>query len=101
MDGRDIGTVILPNADLKLFLTATTEERAMRRYKELIERGQKVDYETVLADMLKRDRNDELRDHSPLIPASDAILLDTTGNSFSDALTLIRNVIKDRLKDVF
>lgn len=101
MDGRDIGTVILPNADLKLFLTATTEERAMRRYKELIERGQRMDYETVLADMLKRDRNDELRDHSPLIPAPDAVLLDTTGNSFSDTLTLLRRVIKDRLKNVF
>ncbi|MCX7614172.1 MAG: (d)CMP kinase [Clostridiales bacterium] len=101
MDGRDIGTVILPNADLKLFLTATAEERAMRRYKELIERGQKMEYETVLSDMLKRDRNDEMRDHAPLKPAPDAVLLDTTGNSFSDTFALIRQVIKDRLNDVF
>ncbi|MDP4108778.1 MAG: (d)CMP kinase [Bacillota bacterium] len=100
MDGRDIGTVILPNADLKLFLTATPEERAKRRYNELMERGQRMDYETVLADMIKRDKNDEHRDHAPLKAAPDAVLLDTTGNSFSDTLALLKRVIKDRLKNV-
>jgi len=100
MDGRDIGTVILPDADLKLFLTATPEERAKRRYNELLERGQKVDFETVLGDMQKRDKNDELRDQAPLKPAPDAVLLNTTGNSFSDTLSLIKKVIKDRLKNV-
>ena len=101
MDGRDIGTVILPNADLKFFLTATAEERATRRHRELIERGQKMDYETVLADMKKRDQNDESRAHAPLKPAPDAILLDTTGNTFSDTLTLIKRIIKERLHHVF
>ena len=101
MDGRDIGTVILPNADLKIFLTAAPEERAKRRYSELRERGQAVEYDTVLSDMRKRDRNDELRDHAPLKPAPDAVLIDTTGNSFSDSLTLMKRIIKDRLKNVF
>lgn len=101
MDGRDIGTVILPEADLKLFLTATPEERAKRRFEQLSEKGQHIPYEKVLSDMIERDNRDTKRDHCPLVPASDAVLLDTTGDSFSDSFTMIKEVIKGRLKDVF
>lgn len=78
MDGRDIGTVILPNADLKIFLFASPEARARRRYDELIAKGNDVTFESVLAEMNKRDKNDSTRATSPCIPAEDAILLDNS-----------------------
>ncbi len=77
MAGRDIGTVVLPWADLKIFLTASAEERTRRRYKELLERGENSNQEIVLADLRKRDENDINRTISPLRPAEDAIIIDT------------------------
>ena len=81
MDGRDIGTVILPNAQVKIFMTASAEERANRRYKELLERGQEVSYDDVLRDINQRDYNDSHRDISPLKKADDAYELDTSDMS--------------------
>lgn len=78
MDGRDIGTVILPDADVKIFLSASAEQRAARRYKELRERGQDVDFDTLLAEIRERDERDSSRDIAPLRPADDAVLLDNS-----------------------
>ncbi len=79
MDGRDIGTVILPHADLKVFLTASDECRARRRYEELLARGVETSFETVLAEMRERDRNDREREVAPAVAAADAIHLDNSG----------------------
>lgn len=79
MDGRDIGTVVLPDAQAKIFLKAGNEERARRRYEELIAKGQDVKFEDVLDDMLKRDKNDSTRAAAPCVPAHDAVLLDNSG----------------------
>lgn len=79
MDGRDIGTVVLPQADVKIFLTAAPESRARRRLLELEGRGQKTDFETVLRDIVQRDEQDRNRPIAPLRQAEDAVLLDTTG----------------------
>ncbi|MDI6452338.1 (d)CMP kinase [Peloplasma aerotolerans] len=78
MDGRDIGTVVLPNADLKIFLTANVEERAQRRHNEQLKKGKTSEMSKVIEDILKRDQKDSTRKESPLRIASDAILLDTT-----------------------
>jgi len=96
MDGRDIGTVVLPNADVKIFLTAAPEERAKRRYDELVSKGGDVPtYEEVLADLNKRDYNDSHREHAPLKQADDAILVDTTGNTFEESVEKMLRVIND------
>ncbi len=87
MVGRDIGTVILPDAELKLYLEATAEERARRRTLESAARGEPVDYETILAAMKERDRIDSTRDVAPLRAASDAVILDTTGMTIEDVVT--------------
>lgn len=79
MDGRDIGTVVLPDAQVKIFLKAGNEERARRRYEELIAKGEDVKFEDVLDDMLKRDKNDSTRAAAPCVPAHDAVLLDNSG----------------------
>ena len=79
MDGRDIGTVVLPDAQVKIFLKTGNEERARRRYEELIAKGQDVKFEDVLDDMLKRDKNDSTRTAAPCVPAHDAVLLDNSG----------------------
>ncbi len=79
MDGRDIGTVVLPDAELKIFLTADPEDRARRRYEELAARGETVSYEEVLRDVIQRDHNDTHREISPLRQAPDAVLCNTTG----------------------
>ena len=86
MAGRDIGTVVLPWAELKIFLTASTEERARRRYKELVERGENTSLETVLADLKKRDEMDINRTISPLKPAEDAIIIDTENFSLEQVI---------------
>ncbi len=99
MDGRDIGTVVLPNADVKVFLTASAEERARRRYNELIERGQEVSYEQILADVNQRDEQDMNRPVAPLKPAEDGVIVDTTGCTFDESLALLYKTIKERLKD--
>ena len=77
MVGRDIGTVVLPEADLKIYLVATAEERARRRYDEILARGESADYQEILAKVIERDRIDSTRDVAPLKPAEDAILLDS------------------------
>lgn len=97
MDGRDIGTVVLPNAAIKIFLTATDEDRAKRRYDELISKGQDVPFEKVLADMRERDRNDSRRATAPLAAAEDAITVDTTGNTLEESVDVLKKLVKERL----
>ena len=97
MDGRDIGTVILPDAQLKVFLTATAEERAMRRTNELIEKGQKADYDQVLADIKERDDRDSSRAIAPLKPADDAIMFNNTGFTPEQSLEKLLEIVKDKL----
>ena len=97
MDGRDIGTVVLPDADVKLFLTAAPEDRARRRYEELLERGQQADFATVLKDLEERDRNDSTRASAPLRQAEDALRVDTTGNTLEQSFELLIKTVKERL----
>lgn len=97
MDGRDIGTVVLPDADVKIFLTASAEERARRRFAELEERGTRTTYEEVYSDILQRDRNDSTRAAAPLRQAEDAVLVDTTGISLEDSYTRLLNTIQERI----
>ena len=97
MDGRDIGTVVLPNAQVKIFLTASPEARAMRRYKELQEKGAKDTYEKVLADLLQRDYNDSHRAVAPLKPADDSITVDNSGLSLEDSIEQVLSVIRAAL----
>lgn len=98
MDGRDIGTVVLPNADIKIFLTATPQARALRRYEELVAKGVEVEYEQVLEDLIKRDYQDTHREVAPLKPAEDSIVMDTRNNTFEQSLQAILTVIKNNLK---
>lgn len=95
MDGRDIGTVVLPDAKVKIFLTASPEARAERRYKELVEKGTDTTYEEVLRDVKERDYNDSHRAIAPLKPAEDSILVDTTELDFEQSVEAIINVIKE------
>lgn len=98
MDGRDIGTVVLPNADLKIFLTATPEVRAKRRYDELIEKGQSVNFEEILADVKERDYRDTHRDVAPLKAAEDAVMLDTSDMTFEEVVQAVMTLAKERIK---
>lgn len=98
MDGRDIGTVILPHADVKIFLTASNEVRARRRVKELAEKGMPVSYEEVLADMIQRDEQDRSRDIAPAIAAPDAIHFDNSYEGFDEALNALLSVIQNALQ---
>lgn len=98
MDGRDIGTVVLPDATVKIFLTATPEARAMRRYKELQEKGTNVTFEEVLADVEKRDFNDSTRAAAPLRQADDAVLADTSDINFEQSVTLLASIIDEKLQ---
>lgn len=97
MDGRDIGTVVLPNAKIKIFLTASPEARAERRYKELVEKGTKVEYKDVLEELIQRDYNDSHREIAPLKPAQDSVLLDTTGMSLEQSIEAILKIIKEKM----
>ena len=97
MDGRDIGTVVLPEADVKIFLTASPEARAERRYKELTEKGMDVKFEDVLADMIKRDYDDSHRAIAPLKQADDAILCDTSNIGLQESIELIIRTIKENI----
>lgn len=97
MDGRDIGTVVLPNADVKIFLTASAKDRADRRYKEHIERGEAVDYDKLLNEIIERDYNDSHREIAPLKQADDAILVDTSGNTLEESIELLTNIITSNL----
>ena len=96
MDGRDIGTVVLPEADVKIFLTATLEARAQRRTLELEQRGTPQPYEAVKADIEKRDWNDTHRATAPLKQADDAILLDTTELTFAESEEAIIKIIQEK-----
>lgn len=98
MDGRDIGTVVLPDAEVKIFLTASPEERANRRYTELAEKGQAVSYEDVFAEVRKRDEQDSMRKIAPLKPAADAVILDTTGKTLEQAASALIQIIKEKTK---
>ena len=96
MDGRDIGTVVLPDAGLKIFLTASPEARARRRYSELIAKGQDVQYEDVLRDLTVRDETDSTRAAAPLKAAEDALLLDTTEMDFEESCRAVAAMIRER-----
>ena len=93
MDGRDIGTVVLPDADLKIFITADVDARANRRYLELVARGVDTTFEDVRADMIIRDKNDSERDVAPLRAADDAVILDTTNLNFEESFIAICDLI--------
>lgn len=97
MDGRDIGTVVLPHATVKIFLTASPEARADRRCKELQLRGLDPDYETVLADIRQRDYQDSHRATAPLRQAEDAVLLDTSALDFDQSYAVLRNIVQSRI----
>ena len=97
MDGRDIGTVVLPDADVKIFLTAAAEIRARRRFEELRTKGADVTFEEVLSDLNKRDYNDSHRVAAPLKQADDAVLADTSGLNFEQSVELVCGIIKERL----
>ena len=97
MDGRDIGTVVLPDAKIKIFLTASAEARADRRFKELQEKGQDVAYDTILKEIKERDYQDMNRATAPLKQAEDAVLVDTTEIGLEESIQLMINTIKERL----
>ncbi len=97
MVGRDIGTVVLPDADLKIYLDASVEERARRRYAEIIARGDQADYAEVLSALRKRDALDSTREQSPLRPADDAIIVDSTGHSPDEVLDICYDLVQARL----
>ena len=97
MDGRDIGTVVLPQADLKIFLTAAPEARAQRRYRELLARGQQTDFDQVLAEVVERDRRDTERETAPLRLAEDAVTADTTALDLEGSFQLLLGLIRDHL----
>lgn len=99
MDGRDIGTVILPDADLKVFLTASPECRARRRYDELVAKGQNVRYEDVLDEMNERDKNDSTRATAPAVAAADAITFDNTGMGLEETVEKIISMIAEKIED--
>lgn len=97
MDGRDIGTVVLPNAKIKIFLTASPEKRAMRRYKENVEKGINSTYDEVLKDVNQRDYQDSHRAIAPLKPAEDSVIVDTSEYDFAGSKELLLKVIKERM----
>jgi cytidylate kinase len=96
-DGRDMGTVVFPDADLKIYLTASAEKRAKRRCNQLKEKGIKADYESTLADIQARDERDSNRAVAPLIPADDAIVVDTSELDIDTTLGCVRDLLKNRL----
>lgn len=96
MDGRDIGTVILPNADLKIFLTADVRDRARRRYEELRAKGMEKPFDEVLAELEKRDEQDTQRAAAPLKAADDAVLLDTSGNTLEESIDEVCRLISEK-----
>jgi len=98
LEGRDIGTVVFPDAEVKFFLTASIEERGKRRYQELLARGEDVTLQGTIAEVARRDEQDEQREHAPLRSAPDAIDLDSSGLSIEDVLKLMEEKIKARMK---
>ena len=98
MDGRDIGTVILPDAEVKIFMFASPEARAERRYKELIAKGENCTYESVLEDIKLRDHNDSTRATAPAIPAEDAVMLDNSGLDIDGTVDAVIEIINSKVK---
>ncbi|NLE20054.1 MAG: (d)CMP kinase [Clostridiales bacterium] len=96
IDGRDIGTVVLPDAKVKIFLTATPEARARRRHAQLLAAGKDADYGTILEDLVKRDRQDQSRECDPLRPAGDAVILDTSGLDFDESLQKMLEIVESK-----
>ena len=94
MDGRDIGTVVFPDADVKIYLTASPEKRAERRYLEQLEKGFSVDFDDVLADVIRRDEQDMNRAIAPLRPAEDSVIVDTSYLTFGESLDALLSVVK-------
>ena len=97
MDGRDIGTVVLPHAQLKVFLTASAQERARRRVRQLEESGQAADYEAILRDIQQRDYQDSHRETAPPAPAEDAVLLDNSDFTFQQSVERLVGLVRERL----
>ncbi len=97
MDGRDIGTVILPNADLKIYMTASAENRAERRYLELRAKGSDISFSEVLSDMIQRDENDSKRSCAPAVAAEDAVLFDNSGYDLDQSVEYVLKLLSDRL----
>ena len=97
MDGRDIATVVLPNADVKIFLFASPECRAQRRYKELIEKGEDVKFEDVLADVNQRDYQDSHREIAPLRPSEESVMCDTSELNLEESIQAVVNIVKEKI----
>ncbi len=97
MDGRDIGTCVLPEAQVKVFLTASVDERASRRYKELVEKGEKPDLEKIKKDIEERDYRDSHRENSPLRQAEDAVLVDSSNMTIEEVVNAITKLCKDKM----
>jgi cytidylate kinase len=96
LDGRDIGTVIIPSAPLKIFLTASTETRAQRRYKDMVKAGSSRSFEQILADIKERDARDSTRDAAPLLPATDAVVIDSTAMTLADVVEQATALVRSR-----
>ena len=97
MDGRDIGTVVLPDAQIKIFLFASPECRAKRRYDQLVEKGMEVSYDEILASVKERDHNDSSRSVAPLKPADDAVMVDTSWQTLDESVAKLISIMKERL----
>lgn len=97
MDGRDIGTVVLPDAKIKIFLTASPEVRAKRRYDELVEKGMDVNFDDVLSDVITRDYNDSHRETAPLKPADDSVIVDTSDLDLKQSVDKLISIMKERM----
>ncbi|MBO5328154.1 MAG: (d)CMP kinase, partial [Clostridia bacterium] len=97
LDGRDIGTNVLPNAEYKFYVTATAEERAKRRFTENVGKGFTVSYEDILAEIKERDYRDSNREYAPLKQAEDAVLVDTTKMTIDEVVNFIKNKIQERV----
>lgn len=100
LEGRDIGTVVFPEADVKFYLDAVPEERAKRRFKELVEKGLRVDFEETLKEVIERDQNDMSRRHSPLKRAEDAVLIDSTNRSVDEVVGEMVRLIQEKRRSV-
>mgnify|MGYP003306603064 CR=1 FL=1 len=97
MDGRDIGTVVLPNADVKIYLDADETERAKRRYKEMVEKGVGCNFEDIKADIAYRDEQDSNRPVSPLKPAEDSVIFDNSNYNFEESVEYLYQLIKEKI----
>ena len=97
LDGRDIGSTVLPDAKYKFFITADSKVRAMRRYKELLERGEKVDFDTLHAEIVARDKQDSEREFSPLVCAKDAVVIDTSDMNVDEVVLAVKKYVQEKI----